>query len=249
VFIRTEDHDLLGQVLASATMRAAIQCAVEDLSQPIVLADHVVTFRAEHLSPGGRARLRRHAALLSDAGVDFAARHGLTRPFLLYVGRIDKNKGCVTLFAYFRKFLEETGADVDLVLAGSAVIPIPDPPRIRHVGRVSEDEKVAALRQCRLLVMPSPYESLSIIILEAWLLGIPVLVNGRCAVTKQQCRLSNGGLYYVSYREFAATLSRLLDNPLLRRKLGTQGHRFVRERYHWPEILTRYENMINRLSA
>jgi glycosyltransferase involved in cell wall biosynthesis len=53
-----------------------------------------------------------------DRAFDFAARHGLTRPFILYVGRIDKNKGCVQLFAYFKKFLEETGEDVDLVLAG-----------------------------------------------------------------------------------------------------------------------------------
>ena len=60
-----------------------------------------------------------------DPSLDFAARHGLTRPFILYVGRIDRMKGCLNLFAYFRKFVEETGLDVDLVLAGKAAVKVP----------------------------------------------------------------------------------------------------------------------------
>jgi len=179
-----------------------------------------------------------------DESVDFAARHGLTRPFILYVGRIDKNKGCVTLFAYFRKFLEETGADVDLVLAGSAVIPIPDHPRIRHVGRVSEEEKVAALRQCRLLVMPSPYESLSIVTLEAWKLGAPVLANARCQVLMGQCLRSNGGLFYHGYAEFAEGLQLLLDRPQLAASLGRQGQSWVDTECAWETVEGRVETLL-----
>ena len=69
-----------------------------------------------------------------DPSLDFATRHGLARPFVLYVGRIDRMKGCLTLFAYFRKFLEDTGLDVDLVLAGKPAVPVPEHPRIRAVG-------------------------------------------------------------------------------------------------------------------
>ena len=69
-----------------------------------------------------------------DPSLDFAKRHGLERPFILYVGRIDRMKGCLTLFAYFKKFLEDTGLDVDLVLAGKAAVPVPDHPRIRRRG-------------------------------------------------------------------------------------------------------------------
>jgi glycosyltransferase involved in cell wall biosynthesis len=180
----------------------------------------------------------------SDESVDFAARHGLTRPFILYVGRIDKNKGCVTLFAYFRKFIEETGADVDLVLAGSAVIPIPDHPRIHHVGRVSEEDKVAALRQCRLLVMPSPYESLSIVTLEAWKLGAPVLANARCQVLMGQCLRSNGGLFYHGYAEFAEGLQLLLDRPQLAASLGQQGQSWVETECAWETVEGRVETLL-----
>jgi glycosyltransferase involved in cell wall biosynthesis len=182
----------------------------------------------------------------SDGTVDFAARHGLTRPFVLYVGRIDKNKGCVTLFAYFRKFVEETGADVDLVLAGSAVIPIPDHPRIRHVGRISEQEKVAALGQCRLLVMPSPYESLSIVTLEAWKLGAPVLANARCQVLMGQCLRSDGGLFYHGYAEFAEGLQLLLDRPQLAATLGKQGQSWVDTECAWETVESRVEDLLAR---
>ena len=181
-----------------------------------------------------------------DKSVDFPARYGLTRPFILYVGRIDKNKGCVTLFAYFRKFVEETGADVDLVLAGSAVIPIPDHPRIRHVGRISEEEKVAALRQCRLLVMPSPYESLSIVTLEAWKLGAPVLANARCQVLMGQCLRSNGGLFYHGYAEFAEGLQLLLDRPQLAASLGRQGQSWVDTECAWETVEARVDDLLAR---
>ena len=182
----------------------------------------------------------------ADPGVDFAARHGLERPFILYVGRIDKNKGCVNLFAYFRKFVEETGADVDLVLAGAPVIPIPEHPRIRHVGRISEGEKVAALGQCRLLVMPSPYESLSIVTLEAWKLGAPVLANARCRVLMGQCLRSNGGLFYHGYAEFAEGLRLLLDRPELARDIGRQGQAYVDTECAWETVESRIDDLFAR---
>jgi glycosyltransferase involved in cell wall biosynthesis len=182
----------------------------------------------------------------AGTGVDFAARYGLARPFVLYVGRIDKNKGCVSLFAYFRKFLEETGADIDLVLAGSAVIPVPDHPHIRHVGHVTEEEKVAALAGCRLLVMPSPYESLSIVTLEAWKLGVPVLANARCRVLMGQCLRSNGGLFYHGYAEFAEGLRLLLENRELATSLGRQGRDWVDRECAWETVEARVEELLAR---
>ncbi len=182
----------------------------------------------------------------ADPGLDFRARHGLQRPFLLYVGRIDKNKGCVTLFAYFRKFRQETGAEVDLVLAGRSVVELPDDPHVRHVGFISEEEKVAALRQCTLLVMPSPFESLSVVTLEAWQLGVPVLANARCKVLAGQCLRSNGGLFYHGYAEFAEGLRLLLERPELAAALGRQGQAYVERECSWPAIDAKMEDLFAR---
>jgi glycosyltransferase involved in cell wall biosynthesis len=181
-----------------------------------------------------------------DPALDFRARHGLTRPFVLYVGRIDKNKGCVALFAYFRKFREETGQDVDLVLAGRTVVKIPDDPHVRHVGFITEQEKVAALRQCALLVIPSPYESLSVITLEAWQLGVPVLANARCKVLMGQCLRANGGLFYHGYAEFAESLRLLLGDPALAAALGRQGREYVQREYSWQAIDAKLDDLFAR---
>jgi glycosyltransferase involved in cell wall biosynthesis len=182
----------------------------------------------------------------SDPTIDFRARHGLTRPFVLYVGRIDKNKGCVALFAYFRKFREETGADVDLVLAGRSVVNVPDDPHVRHVGFITEEEKVAALGQCALLVMPSPFESLSVITLEAWKLGVPVLANARCKVLVGQCLRSNGGLFYHGYAEFAEGLRLLLGDRALAERIGRQGQAYVEREYSWETIDAKMDELLSR---
>lgn len=178
----------------------------------------------------------------------FRQKHHLHGEFLLYGGRVSEAKNIPELLSFFARYRTETNRPVKLVLMGQAHMDLPTSEDILSLGYVTEQEKYDAISAATLVVLPSIYESLSIIILEAWLLGIPVLVNGRCAVTKQQCRLSNGGLYYATYPEFAATLSRLLDSAALRQKLGEQGRRFVSTRYSWPETLARYEYVINGLS-
>src|SRR6185369_4556856 len=89
---------------------------------------------------------------------------------------------------------------------GKAVIPVPSHPRIRSLGFVSDEDKFDALAAADLLIMPSPYESLSMVALEAWALGKPVLANGRCDVLRGQCARSSGGLYYENFDEFAEAL-------------------------------------------
>jgi glycosyltransferase involved in cell wall biosynthesis len=135
---------------------------------------------------------------------------------------------------------------VDLVLAGKSVVKVPEHPRIRHVGFISEEEKVAALRQCLLLVMPSPYESLSVIVLEAWKLGVPVIANARCKVLAGQCLRSNGGLFYHGYAEFAESLKLLLADRELAASLGRQGQAYVDREYAWETIDRKIDDLLAR---
>jgi glycosyltransferase involved in cell wall biosynthesis len=170
----------------------------------------------------------------------FRQKHAIEGEFLLYVGRVDPAKNVPELLDYFLRFRQEYGRPLKLVLIGRSTLPLPAHPDIIHLGFLPEADKFDALQAASVMVIPSLYESLSMITLEAWFAGIPALVHGRCEVTKQQCRLSNGGLYYISYDEFAACLHLLLDNPGLRAQLGANGGRFARHHYDWAVITAKY---------
>jgi glycosyltransferase involved in cell wall biosynthesis len=134
-----------------------------------------------------------------------------------------------------------------LVLIGTAALPIPDDPRIRHLGFVTEEEKFALLRACDVLLMPSRYESLSVVVLEAWAMGRPVLVNAACRVLEGQCMRSGGGLFYRDYPEFADALGRLVDDAGLRAALGAAGQAYVRAEYDWAVVERRTEEFLSGL--
>ncbi len=110
--------------------------------------------------------------------------------------------------------------------------------------RVSEEEKLALLRDAVALVQPSVNESFSIVLMESWLQGTPALVHGRCAVTRDHVVRSKGGMYFLNSDEFGGALSLLCDDTELRAKLGCNGQRYVRERYSWSAVLDRFESIV-----
>jgi glycosyltransferase involved in cell wall biosynthesis len=177
----------------------------------------------------------------------FRRKFGITRPFAIYVGRIDENKGCRELFDHFRRYAATFPRGLDLVLVGSAIMPVPDHPRIRHLGFLDDRDKFDGLAAADLLIMPSYFESLSMVALEAWALGRPVLANGRCDVLKGQAIRSGAGLYYETYEEFAEALYALESNGPLHARLGWNGREYFRRHYAWPVIERKYLDMLNRL--
>lgn len=177
----------------------------------------------------------------------FLQKYAIDAPFIVYVGRIDENKGCKELFAYFEQYCRAVPGNQMLVLIGKAVLPVPEHPRIRHLGFVPDQDKFDAIAAADALVMPSYFESLSMVALEAWALGTPVLANGRCDVLKGQCIRSNAGLYYESFEEFLETLVLLQSDRAVRRGLGENGRGFFTRHYAWPVIERAYLNMFERL--
>jgi glycosyltransferase involved in cell wall biosynthesis len=178
----------------------------------------------------------------------FRRKFNVRRPFAVFVGRVDENKGCVELFDFFQRYAALYPAGLDLVLVGSAVIDVPRHPRIRHLGFLSDADKFDALAAADLLVMPSRYESLSMVVLEAWAMGKPVLVNGRCDVLRGQAVRSNAGLYYESFGEFAECLYTLEGTGPLGALLGANGREYFRRHYAWPVVERKYLEMLERLS-
>lgn len=178
-----------------------------------------------------------------------ATRFRLPDTYVCYAGRIDRNKGVDVLFRYYQ-WLADTWPDAPiLVVAGHQVLDMPAHPRIQYVGYVTDAEKAALLSGASVVIMPSALESLSILVLEAWALGAPVLVNARCRVLEGQCRRSGGGLYYRDLAEFAAMLRMLMDQPVLRRELGAAGRAYVAAEYSWDIAARRTETLLERLRA
>lgn len=167
--------------------------------------------------------------------------------FAVYIGRIDENKGCHELFDFFLRFKQETGSDIKLILIGSTILKIPPHPDISHLGFLSDEEKFSALDASMLLIMPSFYESLSMVTLEAWALGRPVLANGRCQVLKGQCLRSNAGLYYENYDQFEEALKLLISLPQLQQAMGENGRQYFQTHYTWETIEDKYLKILEEL--
>ncbi len=184
------------------------------------------------------------------SGDRFRQKYGITGDFLLYGGRIAVAKNVPELLAHFQQYRREQNApDLKLVLMGSPDFALPSHPDIIPIGFVSEQDKFDALQAATAVIQPSRYESLSIIILQAWLVGTAVIVNAQCAVTRQQCQRSNGGLYYSNYDEFVAILNCLLASPQLRTTLGRQGQHFTQDTYSWDTILRQYQGIFNEVMS
>ncbi len=183
----------------------------------------------------------------ADAAARFRQKYGIEGDFILYAGRITEAKNVPELLDYFQRFCAQYLYPLQLLLLGRPHMRLPEQANVLPLGFVSEQDKYDAMQAAAVFVMPSAYESLSIVCLEAWHAGTPVLVNGACAVLKHQCRQSHGGLYYTSYDEFAAALHRLLADRSLRQRLGAAGRAFVQRTYHWPVIQAQYQAILHTL--
>jgi glycosyltransferase involved in cell wall biosynthesis len=216
LFLTPEEEVLVGARAPRHLPREVIGCGID--SPPTPRADAATLLRAQ----------------------------GIEGDYILYLGRIDPNKGCATLLHHFRAYMERSNGPkrLQLVLAGPANMPVPDDPSIRQLGFVDEPTRDALLANARVLAMPSPYESLSMVLLEAWNHGVPALVNARCAVLKGQALRADGGLYYQNAMEFAGALDYLLSKPDVARQLGAQGRAYVEREYRWPTVMAKIERLL-----
>ena len=183
---------------------------------------------------------------LTARGATFRRRHRLWGPVVLYGGRIDPGKGCEELIEYFASYVKD-GGEATLALMGAKMMAIPEEPYIRFAGLLSDSERSQALEAATVVVCPSPYESLSLIALEAMAVGTPVLVNARSAVLVEHCVKSNGGLFYADGDEFVECLNVLVGDGRLRAALGQNGRDYVRRNYRWDTVLGKWDRLFAKV--
>ena len=194
------------------------------------------------------AAVREFPSHLTARGAVFRRRHRLYGPIALYGGRIDPGKGCEELIEYFSRYVQ-AGGDATLALMGVKLMALPEEPFIKFAGLLSDRERLQALEAATVVLCPSPYESLSLLALEALSVGTPILVNGRSPVLVEHCVQSNGGLYYSDGDEFVECLKLLVRDDRLRKEMGRNGRDYVRRAYRWDVVLGKYERVFAKIKA
>ena len=178
----------------------------------------------------------------------FREKFGIKDKFIIYVGRIDENKCCPELFTYFREYKNRhKDSSLKLVLAGKEIIKVPKADDIISLGFVSEEDKFNAIAASEFLVLPSRFESLSIVVLEALKLRRPALVTAGCNVLVGHCRRSNAALYYNGYYEFEGCIDYLLSHEDECRAMGENGVKYVDTNYSWKNIVDRLNGIMTSL--
>jgi len=186
----------------------------------------------------------------AEADVEgFCIRHDVTGPFALYAGRIDAGKGCDEMLRHYERYRRDVRGGAELLLIGKLAMPEPRAPGVRYLGFLSEEDKAAAMQGARAIVCPSPYESLSIVLLEGMARGTPALVSARSAVLRDHCARSGGGLWYADADEFREALDLLAGRGALRESIARAGRRYVEDGFRWESVMERYRALVDRAAA
>jgi glycosyltransferase involved in cell wall biosynthesis len=202
-----------------------------------------------HLAPHGIISVSIENPFAAD-WKEAKARYQLPDEYLLFVGRVDPGKlhRLIQYFLAYKKKYDESR--LKLVLVGGIFSKQTSHPDIIYTGFVSDGEKAVIIRHAKVVVNPSKYESLSLMLLEAMSMGRAMLVNGRCDVLKEHCKKSNrAAIYYLCQRDFISKLHLLDISYTLREKMGKRGKRYVKENYDWDIIMGRLKRVIKSLES
>ena len=219
------------------------------LSAPeMTLAQRLYDLDSAHLALVGGGV---DTAFTTDADA-FRRKYALEGPFLLFAGRRDAGKNVELLIDYFRRYRRERPERTSLWLVfigpGRMPVRLAEGENISDLGFVPVQDKYDAYAAAAVLCQPSLKESFSIVLMESWVAGRPALVHADCAVTKDHCKRSNGGLYFANYDEFALCLDLLLHRPRLAARMGENGRAYVLENFGWDIIEGKYRRLLEDVS-
>ena len=175
---------------------------------------------------------------------DIRTKYKIPDRFLLYIGRVEAGKGCQELISFFRNFIEQTKLNVKLVLAGKQHLICEEDALVKLVGYIPDEDIKPLIEAAELIIVPSRFESLSILLLQGFASKKPVLVNGHCPVLLDHIIKSNGGLYYMDKNEFIFALDLLLHRKEIRDKLGSNGSQYIKNNYSWNSVEAKFNEFI-----
>ena len=175
-------------------------------------------------------------------------KYNLPDEYMLYVGRVDQGK-LNNVYTYFLNYKKAyPNSDLKFVLVGKQYSDPFNHPDIIYTNFVEEQEKTSIIQHAKIVINPSLYESLSLILLEAMALKKAMLVNGNCNVLKEHCNKSNNAaLYYTNEKSFIDKLHTLDSSTNLRLEMGEKGYSYVNSNYDWNIIMNKLKQVIENI--
>jgi glycosyltransferase involved in cell wall biosynthesis len=177
----------------------------------------------------------------------FRTKYQIQGDYLVYAGRIDTGKNCHEMIQDFQTYLVDHPT-AQLVLVGKAAMEVPRHPRIHLLGFVSDEDKFNAIAGAKILVLPSAFESLSIAVLEALALGIPILVNAKSEVLRGHAIRSNAGLYYENGEEFQRCIDYMSQHSKIYQIMKKNAIQYIKKYYQWDCIVDGFVQTIELVS-
>ena len=176
---------------------------------------------------------------------------------VLFLSRIHRGKGLDLLLPAFAE-LREHCPDAVLVIAGGG-----DPDlvaELRHraeelriadallwVGFLGRTEKLEILDSSAVFVLPSYSESFGVAVVEAMAAGVPVVVSDQVAIHGEVQHAGAGLVCACSSESIAATLWRILQDPIGAKRMGANGAAFAKERYSTSAVTATLVNIYDSI--
>ena len=180
-------------------------------------------------------------------GVEIRRRRDFEGEKLLYVGRLTRKKGVEYLISAMKLV-----RDVDLLVVGDG----PDRDRLERmalglrvefVGQIAPDRIYQYLMQAKILILPSLYEGMPNVILEAMAVGVPVIAT-RVGGIPDLVKDGETGLLVEpgSVDELTQGIKKLIEDDDLRKKLANNSFEEAKK-YTWGRVVEEFENLIERI--
>ena len=235
---KTAFRSTLTQVFTKAAYIAFNTTAEQKLARKIF---------GKHMAPHSIVSVGIELSAPSDWAVT-QEKYNLPDEYMLYVGRVDQGKlnNVYTYFLNYKKVYPNS--DLKFVLVGKQYSDPFNHPDIIYTNFVEEQEKTSIIQHAKIVINPSLYESLSLILLEAMALKKAMLVNGNCNVLKEHCHKSNNAaLYYTNEKSFIDKLHMLDSSTNLRLEMGEKGYSYVNSNYDWYIIMNKLKHVIENI--
>jgi glycosyltransferase involved in cell wall biosynthesis len=172
------------------------------------------------------------------------------RPFFFFAGRLERIKGLQDVIPVFARY---PGAD--LVIAGDGEYgamlrsQAHGMANVRFLGRISPDDLSRYYRHSIATIVPSVcYETFGIVLIEAFRQGAPVIAR-RLGPFPEIVERSGGGELFHTTEELVASMKRVQEDPLHRRRLAEAGYRGYVDRWSESAVIPQYLGTVRRAAA